>query len=236
MIKPINFILYLLLLFAFNGCKQHDSGHRGKYDAQANRVDVKPYIHAIEIDAVDIARMGAPHLLNDYLLISDYHAYGKLIHVFDKNQFTYITSVGDKGRGSTEIANMGNIIPDGVRNTFYVINHRHQVLYNFPMDSILANSYCAPTIKARMNTSAFPFMMQYVNDTLSYALFMKVIEEGRDYIPVVAQWNMLTGERKFMHYARHPEVEKKRVNFAASLKYNLYDEAYWYHDLITLCT
>ena len=233
--KYINTILCLLVLGLVSSCKQYDSGHRKYYDVRDNVIEVKQNIHNIPINNVDISNFGTPYILNQYLLISDYKSFEKLIYIFDKNSFKFITSVGDNGQGPGEIANMGAIIPNNRENAFYVIDHGHQAVYDFPMDSVLSHPDYLPKKKANMDKMEFPFMMQYYNDTLSYALFMKVINAG-DYRPVVAQWNMLTGERRFMPYTGHPEIEKKRVSFAASPEHNLYVEVYWYHDLLSLCT
>ena len=233
--KYIGFIIFASLLLSMSSCKQHDKGHRKYYDAGQNVIKKKQDIHEIQIEDVEISNFGTPYILNDYLIISDYNSFDKLIHIFDKNTFRYITSVGQQGQGPSEIANMGKIISDNERNIFYVIDHGHQSLLSFPMDSVLSNEFYVPQKKAGIDQTEFPFMMQYESDTLSYALFMRVLNPG-DYTPVVAKWNMQTGEREFMPYVGHREVEKKRVSFAASPKYNLYTEVYWYHDLITICT
>ena len=88
---------------------------------------------------MDISNFGTPYILNQYLLISDYKSFEKLIYIFDKNSFKFITSVGDNGQGPGEIANMGAIIPNNRENAFYVIDHGHQAVYDFPMDSVLSS-------------------------------------------------------------------------------------------------
>lgn len=224
---------FLWLLFTLS-CGQ-DSDSVKYYDAQSKVQNVKEDIQEISIEEIPISNFGKPFILNNYLIISDYKSFDKLIHVFDKNTFAHLASVGDRGQGPSEIANMGNIIPDEVNNSFYVFDHGHQLLYDYPIDSILSNPDYQPRKKADMNASEFPIMMQYVADTLSYALYVHVLNPG-DYVPMVGKWNMQTQKIKFMGYAGHPQIVRKRVSFAASPKHNLYAEVYWYHDLITLCT
>ena len=137
--KYINTILCLLVLGLVSSCKQHDSGHRKYYDVRDNVIEVKQNIHNIPINDVDISNFGTPYILNQYLLISDYKSFEKLIYIFDKNSFKFITSVGDNGQGPGEIANMGAIIPNNRENAFYVIDHGHQAVYDFPMDSVLSH-------------------------------------------------------------------------------------------------
>lgn len=232
--KHINILFCILWLFSTFSCKQHSESIK-HYNALDSIKNVKENIHEIAIEDIEISNFGTPFILNDYLIISDYKSFDKLIHIFDKNTFTYLTSVGDRGQGPSEIANMGSIIPDEKNNSFYVFDHGHQLLYNYPMDSVLSNPAYLPEKKADIDASEFPFQMQYVNDTLSYALYMHVLNPG-DYTPMVGKWNMLTGKTDFMEYTGHPEITKKRVSFAASVENNLYAEVYWYHDLITLCT
>lgn len=215
-------------------CEQHSESVR-HYDAKSKIQNVKENICEIPINDVVISNFGKPFILNDYMIISDYKSFDKLIHIFDKNTFTYLVSVGDHGQGPSEIANMGSIIPDKMNNSFYVFDHGHQLLYDYPIDSIFSNPNYHPQKKADINALEFPFMMQYVNDTLSYALYMHVLNPG-DYTPMVGKWNMKTQKTDFMEYTGHPEITKKRVSFAASPENNLYAEVYWYHDLITLCT
>lgn len=232
--KHINIILYFLWIFIMFSCKQQSESIK-HYDALSNVRNVKENIHEIAIEDVEISNFGKSFILNDYLIISDYKSFDKLIHIFDKNTFKYLTSVGERGQGPSEISNMGSVIPNEKHNTFFVFDHGHQLLYEFPIDSVLANPDYRPRKKADIDPMEFPFQLQYVSDTLSYGLYMHVLNPG-DYTPMVGKWNMQTGKTDFMEYIGHPEIEKKRVSFAASVENNLYAEAYWYHDLITICS
>lgn len=227
--------LFLVLLLFLPACNRHDSGLRKHYSAFDKMIDVRRDVREIPINAVDISAWGKAYLLNDYLLISDVMSFDKLIHVFDKNTFKYLTSVGDKGQGPGEIANLVNIIPDEKANTFYAIDYGNLGLLSFPMDSILANPGYLPTKKAGIEQAEFPIQLQYVSDTVSYGMFWHILN-ARDYVPLIAKWNMKTGERTFMKYTGHPDVERKRVKFAASPEHGLYVELYQHHDLISFCT
>ena len=159
----------------------------------------------------------------------------QLIHIFDKNTFSYITSIGERGVGPGEITNMGKIVSNPKENAFYVIDYGRQKILSFSMDSVLNNPFYKPKEKAVMKESEFPSNFQYLNDTLSFSLFIKRLENG-DYKPVAAKWNMKTGKVDFMNYTGHPQIRRKRVSFASSAKYGVYVETYWYHDLISLCS
>ena len=233
--RKASLALFLVLLLILSSCNHHDSGHRKYYSAYDNVIDVKQDIREVPIEDVDISAWGKPYLLNDYLLLSDVMSYDKLIHIFDKNTFKYLTSVGNKGQGPGEIANLVNIIPDEKANTFYAIDYGNLGLLSFPMDSILTNPDYVPTKKAGIEQTEFPIQLQYVSDTVSYGMFWHILN-ARDYVPLIAKWNMKTGERTFMKYTGHPDVERKRVKFAASPEHGLYVELYQHHDLISFCT
>lgn len=97
--RKASLALFLVLLLILSSCNHHDSGHRKYYSAYDNVIDVKQDIREVPIEDVDISAWGKPYLLNDYLLLSDVMSYDKLIHIFDKNTFKYLTSVGNKGQG-----------------------------------------------------------------------------------------------------------------------------------------
>ena len=227
-------IPYLLSMLLFVSCGRLTDPHK-EYDAESHVVDVAKRIKNIDISEKEISVFGTPYILNDYLIISDYKSPDKLIHIFDKNTFSYLTSVGEWGEGPGEIANMGSIVPDESDNTFYVIDYGRQRILSYPMDSVLQNALYRPIEKSAIDKVEFPSNFQYINDTLSYALFIRQLENG-DYKPVAAKWNMKTGHKDFMDYAGHPQVERKRVSFSASVEHGLYVEAYWYHDLLSLCS
>ncbi|MFR8358247.1 MAG: 6-bladed beta-propeller [Parabacteroides sp.] len=56
--------------------------------------------------------------MGDYLLVSDYKSPDKLVYIFDKNNFKYITSTGDRGQGPGEISNMGRIATNEAEQIF----------------------------------------------------------------------------------------------------------------------
>lgn len=232
--KSVKFIQCMFFLLLLCGCS-HNSEPIKKYDSQKNIVNVNKEIKKIKIEEKDISIFGIPYILNEYLIISDYKSPDKLIHLFNKNTFSYITSVGNRGEGPGEIANMGSIIANKKEDEFYVIDHGRQKILSYKVDSILNNSSYIPNEKITINNTEFPSNFQYINDTLSFSLFIKRLENG-DYKPVVSKWNMQTGETVFMNYTGHPEIKKKRVSFSSSVEHKLYVEAYWYNDLMSICT
>ncbi len=228
-INPIQYVCFILLLFS---CSKSDKTDK-TFDAQKEVVNVKKDIVRISTEPIDVSNISAPYVLNDYLIISDYNSPDKLIHIFNKNTFEYLTSVGERGGGPSEITNMGRIESNEEERAFYVIDTGRQKILDYSIDSVLVDSLYVPKEKAAINKREFPYSFQYVNDTLSFALFIKIIDNG-NYKPVVSKWNMQTGEIVYMDYDGHPQIKKKRVSFAASAKYGIYVEAYWHNELISL--
>lgn len=205
--------------------------HQGKRD---NIVNVREKVKEIVIDEILIGGTNQVILLGDYLIVGEYRSFDKLIHLFDKHTFNYVTSVGSLGQGPGEIANMGHIAADEARRLFYVSDHGKQKIFSYHLDSVLANPLYLPTVKMEMDANQFPSTYTYFNDTLSIGLLIEPIG-SYGFNQSLAKWNMSTGEVTTMPYV-HPEIEKKRISFAASADRGMCVECYSYHDLMTLST
>ncbi len=231
--KYINFFIPFALILLY-GCRKNSENIK-YYDADSKILNVKDKIHSLQVltEEKDMSIFGTPYILNDYLILSDYKSPDKLIHIFNKNTFKYITSVGDRGMGPDEIANMGRIVTDEPSNTFYVIDYGQQSILKYPMDSVLSNPNYSPNRDIEIEKQQFPMDFQYINDTLAYSLYILTSEQ--DYRPVPAKWNMKTGKIVFMNYTGHPDVHRKRSSFKVSVENNIYAEVYWYHDLMSIC-
>ena len=223
--------LFLLL----GGCNGENAHLRKNYDSSDRLKRIRDEIVEIKMDGPDISSFGVPYILNEYLIISDYQSPDNLIHIYDKRTFRYLKSCGVRGMGPQEITNLGAIVPNEKERAFFVIDHGKQKILSYAIDSVLENSYYLFKEKTSIKKTEFPNVFQYVNDTLSYASFIKVIGNS-DYKPVTAKWNMLTGDVEFMGYSGHPDVKRKRVTSVALTDNGVYVEAYWYHDLLSICS
>jgi hypothetical protein len=212
----------------------HDSGtekHQGKRDRIVN---VRDKVKEIVIEDVLINSYSMLYLIGDYLIIMDYKSMDEFIHIFDKNSFKHVISAIPKGQGPGEIVNIGHIEADEANRRFFVTDHGKQRIFSYALDSVLADPSYMPEVKMEMNESQFPDRYQYINDTLSIGLIFELIGNN-DFKPFVATWDMNTGEIKPMPY-EHPDIEKKRISFAVSMKDGIYVECYYYHDLMTICS
>lgn len=228
----MNRLLYLLFIVACWSCTNSSEveKHQNKRD---NIINVRQKIKEIKIEDVLISGSNRLQLMNDYLIISDYNSIDKLIHLFDKNSFNYLTSTTYRGQGPGEIANLGYVAVNEPNRLFYVTDHGKQKIFTYNLDSVLADSLYMPKDKLKMNERQFPSEYQYINDTLCIGRIIEPIGNS-DFKPSVAKWNMTTGEIKLMKY-EHPEIEKKRISFAVSMAQGIYVECYSYHDLMTIC-
>lgn len=229
----MNKIIYILLVFACWGCSERDSDQE-KYQKKRNNVrSVKEAIKEIQIEEVLIGRSSQMSLMSDFLIIGDYRSTDKLVHLFDKNTFSYLVSVADLGQGPGEIANMGHIGVNETDRIFYVSDHGKQKIFSYELDSVFANPHYFPNEKMNMNERQFPADYRYICDDICIGL---IIEPTGNvgFNQSLAKWNMATGEIEKMKY-EHPEIEKRRFGFDVSIENGIYVECHSRHDLMTIC-
>lgn len=226
----------VLCLFAIIFCWGCTSGSKTEiYQDERDKVlHVKDKVKEIVIDDVMIGGISRLQLMDDYLMIADHKSYDKLIHLFNLNGFSYVTSIGDKGEGPGEITILGYIGIDEAHRKFYVNDHGKYNILSYDLDSVLRDEAYMPTVKMNMGKGQYPDEYLYVNDALCIGRIIEPLGYN-DFIPRVAKWNMITGEIKPMKY-KHPQIEKKRICFAVSMENGVYVEGYNYHDLITICS
>ena len=227
----MNKFLPLLLISFCWSCTE--SSEVEKYqDERDNIVNVKDKVKEIVIDDVLIGNIATPLVMGSYLLIEDYKSSDKLVHLFDKKTFKYRASTANKGPGPREIAILGSIGIDEARNKFYVSDHGKLNILTFDLDSVLADPFYEPHVKMKINPRQFPSEYIYANDTLCISQIITPIGNN-DFKSSVGKWNMCTGKIELMKY-EHPEIKKKRINFAASMENDIYVEYYYRHDLISI--
>lgn len=225
-------ILYLLLAIICIGCTQVSKTEKYQKERD-NIINVQENIKEIEIEDVLIGSNPSLNVLDNYLIISDSRSLDKLIHVFNKNNFNYVTGIGYRGEGPDEITNMGFMGIDEAKRVLYVSDHGKQKIFCYNLDSVIVDSLYTPWVKVRMNAKQFPSEYQFINDSLCIGRIIEPIGNS-NFKPSVAKWNIETGEIEPMKY-EHPGIEKKRIVCAVSKENELYAEFYSHHDLITIC-
>ena len=224
-------IIYFIVFACLVSCSE-SRGVEKHQDNCSNIIDVRESVKGIVIDTPFIGAWSRPFIVNDYLLISDSKLEDKLISIFDKRSFSYITGVGHVGEGPDEITNMGVIVPDEEHHRFYVPDYGKSKLLSYSLDSIFKNPFCQFEFKANMQEMQFPDRFVYVNDTLCFARSILIGNE-KFFQQSIVKWNMLTGEMSLL-FKGHPEVERKRSMFAVSLEHHLIVDCYTHHDLMAI--
>ncbi|MDR0748347.1 MAG: 6-bladed beta-propeller, partial [Tannerellaceae bacterium] len=164
------------ILLAFAVCSCTVSTETEKYQRKRNNIiDVRDKITAIKIEDPIISSTNRLYLIEDYLLIQDFKALDKLIHLFDKNDFRYITSVGYRGQGPDELTSMGFITVDVAHRSFYVNDYGKQKIVAYHLDSVLSNPSCLPEVRIEMNETIFPSGYQMINDSIAICRIIQPI-------------------------------------------------------------
>lgn len=230
--------IFFLSFCIFAGCVSHDSVER-HFNANEKVEEIDNILHPIVVDEnkILLSDFATPYVLNDYLIVTDTKTTDSLIHIFGRKDFDYRFSFAPKGNGKGEIANLVALISNEKDNLFHVIDYGKAGLLTYPIDSILKDSQFVPQMTQKINIKQVPLEMFYINDTLSYGLFTQFAPDGQ-YSFMTAKFNLTTGKVTYMPYEGHSNIDKKRkrITLAVSPKYNMYVEAYLYHDLFSLCS
>jgi hypothetical protein len=230
----MKWLLYLLVIAICWSCNDNagTEKHQGKRD---NIINVRTKMKEIVIEDVLINSHAELLIIGDYLIVEDIKSADELIYLFNKNDFSFLAGTAHRGQGPGEIANIGRIGVDEVHRKFYVSDHGKHQIFSYDLDSVLANpSSYMPKDKMKLNEGQFPSRYQYINDTLSFGVFIEPIGNS-SFQQITARWDINTGIVVPMKYT-HPDVERKRICLAASMEHGIYVEGYHHHDLMTICS
>ena len=226
-------ILYLFIFVAFLSCI-YNSETVKIHKKRDNIIRVREMVKEIEIEDVIISRFARTYLIDKYLIISDTQSSEKVIYLFDRNTFNYVTSVGNRGLGPYEITRLMEVGINELDRVFYASDHGKRQIFRFELDSVVSNPNYIPKVHVKMDNLISPHDYLSVNDTLFIGSFWLKVDEG-DYRPAVGEWNMITGEKMILNKYDHPKIERKRASFAMSKEYGIFVECYWHHDLMSIC-
>lgn len=232
----MNKLFYLLFaLTIFLSCKHNSNIEKEIYQNERKKIiTVNDKIKEIKIEEVIIGNIAIPYSIGEYIIIIDAKSRDKLMHIFDKNNYKYITSFGDQGEGPSEITTIGHISANEKKHEVYVSDHGKNCILSYNLDSVIANPYYPPKTKLKIKDKEFPDRFYYINDTVSFARIIN-INNNNSFNQSIAKWNMSTGDIFPMKYTQ-PDIERKRITFSVSLNNNIYVECYRHHDLMTICS
>ena len=225
-----NIMILLIIVQCLSACTSKKT--EKKQYSRNNVVNVHNQVKEIKIDNVIISRYSNVCLIDKYLLISDSKSLDKIIHIFNKNTYKYIKSIGQQGPGPKEITNIGYLSTDEINKKIYVPDCGKLKIYRFDLDSALTCSNYTPPVFMNMNKKAFPSEYVYLNDTLSIGIMIKPTGNS-GYNEEVVRLNFKSGKVVPLKYIQ-PDIIKKRVCFAVCPKDNQYVECYYHNDLMTI--
>ena len=122
-------ILCVTLIALLGGCTS--TSVTEKYQDKRNDIiNVKDKVIEFETGNVLIGSVSRLYMSNKCLLIADHKSVDKQIHIFNKNDFSYLTSIGNFGEGPEEITVMGCFAIDEAHPQLYVSDHAKQKIFS----------------------------------------------------------------------------------------------------------
>lgn len=231
-LETVKKLWLLLSVLVLAGCEKTDRTE--KYQKKRDRVvDVHSRIREIDLgNELLVGAMPRLFLMGDYLLILDVRSYDNLLHVIDKNTFAHLRSGIKRGRGPGEIVSPGNLIIDESRCKFLIPDYGKQVIYGFGFHDFLRQSDYKPEVEMQMQAKSFPADSYLLGDDLLMGIIIEPIGTS-NFRESLAKWSLKNGDISPMPY-EHPDIERRRIDFAVSVEKGLYAEVYHHHDLITI--
>jgi hypothetical protein len=233
----MNYTLYFtwLLVLLNVGCKTNTNENTEKIQKARNKimnvgdkiVDIKPEI---------LFGNSELYLIDDILIVSEVAPKGeKGIHLFNKNTFRYLTSIGVLGRGPGEIASIGGIGIDRKNRILWVRDDGNKVMWKFPLDSVLNNEMFKPKIKLEMNDESFIESFGFLNDSIVLGVAVQILPDY-SFTKAMSKLNINTNAIEKYGYVHPKAIGKKSSSvFALSVKNNYYVNCYVQSDLMTIC-
>lgn len=155
--------LFLIIVFCV-GCSSNSTTEKYQ-NKRNNTINVRNKIKEIVIEDILIGYYSFPQIIDNYLFINDYKTANEYIHIFDKDNFKYVTSTAYKGQGPGEITLIGHIAEDKEKRKFYVSDHGKNRIFSYDLDSVLTDPGYLPIEKMKMGEQIFPNDYIYILTT-----------------------------------------------------------------------
>lgn len=139
------------------GCANGKNGVEKHQYSRNEIVNVKSMVKEIVEDDVLIGNIARINLIKDYLVIEDYSSVDTLIHIFNKNDFSYMTGFDILGQGPYEIANLGGVTVEPSQRYLDVADWGKRKIFSYDLDSVLSKSSSYhPQEKLGIGETQFP--------------------------------------------------------------------------------
>lgn len=230
--------IYALTLFIMNiiiiGCSTSISE---KSQTRESEIIGNVWNKVVEIptnDSLEIASF-IPQIVGQYLVTIDHKTRDKFLHIFNKNNFEYITSILPKGHGHNEVFKIDSkVIPIGNKNEFYIMADNLK-FFKVNIESAIKDKDYQPERLFDWGQKAnkvFPNDCTLINDSTA---IVSVIEPTgtSGFNQSIGKLYLKTGEIDKFDY-HHPLATHRRSTVTASAKQNVCFEFYRNRDLITM--
>ena len=234
--KLYSLICLLLFLSVIAGCKSSDNVHEKTFEVdKSNIINVKDKIKDIKTH-INFATSYL-YIMDRFLIVVEMNkGMDKAIHVYDKDTFSYLTSMGIIGQGPGEIENPGQAGIDEENRLLWLPDHNKEVMMKFHLDSVLANPNYKPEKAFDVEHDFFMARFGFLNDSI---VLGKAIHptSNSSFEELMAKHNVYTKKIEKYGY-EHPQTVGQQSNslFKLSLKHKMYVNAYVYCDLMTVCS
>jgi hypothetical protein len=233
-IKILCLTTFLILLFSIGCNSNNKSGKEKVQKHRDNIVNVSDKI--IDIKPEILFGNSLFYIIDDILIINEISPKGeKGIHLFNKDNFKYLTSTGIIGKGPGEITNPGRLGIDRKNRLFWAPDNGKRIMYRFPLDSVSKNIMFKPTKSIKLNNEMFIERFGFLNDSIAIGKAVHVTSNS-SFEMAMAKINFNTEIIERFGY-ESPEAIGKKSNslFAISVENNFYVNCYTRIDLMTIC-
>jgi hypothetical protein len=233
--KKIFIGIYMVsLIFLIHSCKNNNGYKTEKYQKNRNKI-INVSNNIVDIKPKILFGNSLFYIIDSILIVNEVSPKGeKGIHLFNKNNFEYITSAGIIGKGPGEISIPGRIGIDYKSKILWVPDHGKKVMWKFPLDSILKNEAYRPTESIKLQGDLFLDRFNFLNDSIAIGKAVQPVGNS-SYSMVTAKQNFSSKVINKFGY-EHPKAVGKKSNsvFTLSLKNGIYINCYYYCDLLTI--
>lgn len=225
--------LYLISSLLLVGC--HISTDKEVYQSSRDNIlNVKNLIKEIDLGDIYLNVWARTVSTDSFLIIGDRESLEHPINIFDKKTFKHIASFGAVGQGPNEITEMSDINFDAKSRNLYVNDLGKRCVLSFQIDSVIKDANYAPIEKYKLSSEHLPFDNHFLNDSLSYSVFMLPDEkDGYNYNDMTGIINYSSGETNIKYYNRE-EFHRKQYFLAVSFTDSLYAECNSLFDIISI--
>ncbi len=233
--KNLKVFASFLLLFLI-ACKGNIDNKTEKFQKHHDKtVNVNDEIINIKSDI--IFGLSKLYILDSFLIVSELRpAKNKVFHLFNKNNFNYVTSTGIRGKGPGEIVNSGGVCYNEKKRIFLVPDYGKMVIWEFHLDSVLNNEMYKPIQRACLEKGLFLNEFQFLNDSIVIGNGINPLSNST-YEMVMLKFNLNSNKTEKFGYTHPKAIGRYKSNsyFALSYENNMYVNCYSKCDLMTIC-